>query len=89
VEVLASLFVGQPRNIALVAGALFVMHGAAQWSGRRSRALLVAAAAWAVYSGWEWLVQARTPGANIRADLLLIWPVLGIITLVAAVRALR
>jgi hypothetical protein len=29
---------------------------------------------------WEWLVLKRTPGANIRADLLIIWPILLILT---------
>ena len=51
--------------------------------------LLVAAGAWLAYAAWEWLVQARTPEANIRVDLLLIWPVLAILSMWAVFRALR
>ena len=58
-------------------------------AGRHSRVLLVAAAAWLAYAAWEWLVQARTPEANIRVDLLVIWPVLAILSLWAVFRALR
>jgi hypothetical protein len=47
------------------------------------------AVAWALYAAWEWLVKVRTPEANIRVDLLLIWPVLLIASLVALVKALR
>ncbi len=32
---------------------------------------------WLAYAAWEWLVLVRTPDANIRVDLLLIWPVIG------------
>jgi hypothetical protein len=39
--------------------------------------------------GLEWLVLAKTPDANIRVDLLLIWPLIGIATLWAWVRAVR
>jgi hypothetical protein len=51
--------------------------------------LLVPALAWLAYAGWEWLVLTKTPEANIRIDLLLIWPLLAVVTLWAAVRAFR
>jgi hypothetical protein len=51
--------------------------------------LLAAAAAWLVHAGREWLVMVRTPEANIRVDLLVIWPVLVVPSLWCVVRALR
>ena len=58
-------------------------------SGRHPRSLIVVAAAWAVYAAWEWLVLIRTPGANIRIDLMVIWPVLLLISVWFSLRALR
>jgi hypothetical protein len=49
----------------------------------------VAAAAWGLYAAWEWIVQAWTPEANIRADLLAIWPALAILSSWALFRSLR
>ncbi len=57
--------------------------------GRHPRLLLVAAIAWALYAAWEWLILVRTPEANIRVDLLLIWPALAILSGWALLRALR
>jgi hypothetical protein len=47
------------------------------------------AVAWAVYAAWEWLVLVRTPDANIRIDLMVIWPVLLLISIWFSARALR
>jgi hypothetical protein len=93
VESLASLFVGKPLPIlgvglVFLAGHL-VLRLTALGAGRHPRPLLWAFAAWALYAAWEWLVKVRTPEANIRVDLLLIWPVLAIVSLVALVKALR
>ena len=92
-EFLASLFVGKPLPIlgvglVFLAGHL-VLRLTALGAGRHPRPLLWAFAAWALYAAWEWLVRVRTPEANIRVDLLLIWPVLAIVSLVALVKALR
>ena len=51
--------------------------------------LLLAAGGWLLYAAWEWLVLTKTPEANIRVDLLVIWPVLAILSLWALFRALR
>lgn len=92
-QLLASLFVGKPLSILGVAVLFLVGHLLLRFAplgaGRHPRPLLWAAAAWAVYAAWEWLVKARTPEANIRVDLLLIWPVLAIASIVALWRALR
>lgn len=91
--VLASLFVGRPLTIAVVAAAFFAgflaLRASAFGAARHPRMLLVAAAGWLTYAAWEWIVQARTPEANIRVDLLVIWPVLAILSLWAVYRALR
>ncbi len=58
-------------------------------AGRHPRPLLVAAVAWALYAVWEWLAHVRTPEANIRVDLLVIWPALAILSAWAPFRSLR
>jgi hypothetical protein len=87
------LFVGRPITIAAVAAVLLTLHFVWRRSGRgaarRGGPLLVSAVAWGAYAAWEWLVQARTPAADIRVDLLLIWPVLALLTLWSAYRAVR
>ncbi|MGE0484964.1 MAG: hypothetical protein AB7Q81_12555 [Gammaproteobacteria bacterium] len=90
-DLLAALLVGRPFNIACVAVAFAVAAFVVSRSraGRGRRALAVAALAWACYAGWEWLVVTRTPEANIRVDLLLLWPLLGVVSLVALCRVLR
>ena len=93
VESLASLVVGKPLHILAVAvvflAGFVALRAKAFGAVRRPRALLVAAVAWGLYAAWEWLVQARTPEANIRVDLLIIWPVLATASVWAMVRSLR
>jgi hypothetical protein len=93
VSLLASLFVGKPLSILGVAVLFLAGHlllrFTALGAGRHPRPLLWAAAAWVVYAAWEWLVKVRTPEANIRVDLLLLWPVLAIVSIVALWRAFR
>jgi hypothetical protein len=92
-EFLASLFVGKPLNIFVVSAFFLAGYLALRLTilggGRHPGPLLAAAVAWALYAGWEWLVQARTPEANIRVDLLAIWPVLAIFSVWALFRSLR
>lgn len=92
-EHLASLFVGKPLSIlavaAVVLAAYFAQRRTRFGSDRHPRSLLVVATAWAVYAGWEWLVLLRTPEANIRVDLMVIWPVVLIISTWFTIRAFR
>jgi hypothetical protein len=92
-EMLASLLVGKPLNILAIAVVCLAIHFLNRLnvirSGRHPRALLVVAAAWAVYAAWEWLVVTRTPDANIRVDLLVIWPTILIISIWFGIRAFR
>ncbi|WP_066964198.1 hypothetical protein [Microbulbifer sp. Q7] len=83
-EFLASLFVGKPQNILAVAAVFFLIYVTLRvsWPGAGGghRSLLIASFAWGLYAIWELLVLAITPEANIRADLLVLWPVLGVIS---------
>jgi hypothetical protein len=92
-QFLASLFVGKPLNILVVATVFFAGYFALRFTaigvGRNLRMLLVAAVAWAVYAVWELLILLWTPEANIRVDLLVIWPVLAILSVWALFRLLR
>ncbi len=92
-QFLASLFVAKPLNILAVAVVLLAGYLALRFTAlgiaRHPRPLLMAAIAWGLYAAWEWLVQIKTPEANIRVDLLVIWPVLAILSAWALFRALR
>lgn len=58
-------------------------------AGRRHGPLLVAAVGWVLYAVWELLVHVRTPEANIRVDLLVIWPALAVVSAWALFRWIR
>ncbi|CAK6690446.1 hypothetical protein VB716_10910 [Synechococcus sp. CCY9201] len=92
-DLLVSLFVGKPQAILAVAVAFIAGDLALRfrWPGlaRHPRALWIGAIAWGSYAGWEWLVQMKTPEANIRVDLLVIWPVLAILSTWSLLRAFR
>lgn len=89
-QFLAALFVGRPLVILAVAAVWLVAFLARRSAAPASaRLLLLAALGWVSYAGWEWLVMARTPDANIRVDLLVIWPVLAVLSAWALFRAFR
>jgi hypothetical protein len=56
---------------------------------RCRRALAANAVAWFAYAGWEGLILAITPEADIRVDLLLIGPLLAGLGMWALVGSLR
>jgi len=93
VDLLASLFVNRPLHVLLLAVVYLVVWVALRLAGvpagRKPSALLVPAVFAFLYAGWEWLVTTHTPEANIRVDLLIIWPVLFILTVWAVVRVFR
>ena len=92
-EFLASLFVGKPQNILAVAAVfllLFViLRLYSAGTSQHNYSALIASIAWGLYAIWEWLVLVTTPEANIRIDLLALWPVLGILSVWAIYSALR
>lgn len=74
--------------LAVIPGALLLALG------RRSRTKPAALAglAWLLYAVYESLMKARvlcSGECNIRVDLLLIYPALGVLTVVSIIRALR
>ena len=74
--------------LAFATGGVF----AALWVWRRARSAAVAAALWLAYGGYETLMHMRvlcSGECNIRVDLLLLYPVLLVASLVALWRTLR
>ncbi len=73
-------FVAHPERIAAVASALLIMFLVL---GRSRRTwpwpLLWATGCWAAFALWEWVILLQE--ADIRVDLLLIYPVLLVVTL--------
>jgi hypothetical protein len=92
-DFLASLFVAKPFHILAVALLLMAVYGflrfTASGEGKATTPILIAGMAWAIYAAWEWLVQVKTPEADIRVDLMLIWPVLALISLWAVYKFCR
>ena len=91
-EGLGGWLVGAPMT-SVVVGVMWVALFFAQklWNPQRERSRwpLVAAAAWGAYALWEWLILVQTPEANIRADLLVIYPVLGLLSGWALLRSFK
>jgi hypothetical protein len=85
-DMLAGWLVQQPLHILLIAAAHFAAWALVRAGPLRANAVLIPALLWLAYAGWEWLVVARTPEANIRVDLLIIWPVLALATIWAIAR---
>lgn len=90
-DFLALLFVAKPFNILFVAvlffGAYFILRSFD--TVRQIRSLLIVSIAWGLYAAWELLVQIRTPEANIRVDLLVIWPLLAMLSIWSLYRVFR
>lgn len=88
---LTFLFVAKPFNILVVAvvffGAYFILRSFE--TVRQIRPLFIASMAWGLYAAWELLVQIRTPEANIRVDLFVIWPLLAILSIWSLYRVFR
>ena len=92
-ECFASLFVGKPLNILIVAAVFLLMYLIVRFvmssASLHSNPLLVISITWGGYAVWEWLVITQTPEANIRVDLLVIWPVLAVLTVWQTIRVFR
>jgi|APFre7841882724_1041349.scaffolds.fasta_scaffold31479_2 hypothetical protein len=92
-EILAGWLVRQPLHILTVAAvqlALWVLCRATVLRERASANVLwVPGLLCLAYAAWEWLVLVKTPEADVRFDLLLIWPLIAIATLWALLRAAR
>lgn len=84
-DYLSYLLVGQPLHILFVSFDFLVLFFVSRYASRRSyqnsKPLLIIAILWLLYAAWEFLVQVNSPEANIRVDLLVIWPILGFLTI--------
>ncbi|MEB3323008.1 MAG: hypothetical protein VKI81_09320 [Synechococcaceae cyanobacterium] len=88
---MASAFVHRPAAILAVALGLFLLDrlDRGRAAGPRARpALRWPALLWALFALWEALVMGLTPEADIRVDLLLIWPPLAVVSGLSLVTAL-
>ncbi len=92
-EFLASLLVAKPLSILAVAALFLVGHLALRFTAlgasRRPRTAPRSRRHVGALAFWEWAVQVRTPEANIRVDLLVIWPALAVLSARALFRSLR
>lgn len=92
-EALAEFLVNQPEHVLLVALVYALLWVALRFlkanNVHHPNAVLVPMVFALVYAGWEWLVTVTTPEADIRVDLVLIWPCQGILTLWALIRTFR
>ena len=92
-QTLAALLVQKPLNILAVAALFAIGYLLLRFTGlgekRHPAALLVPAAGWLLYAAWEGLVVWKSPEANIRADLMLIWPLLLVVSIWFSIRAVR
>jgi hypothetical protein len=93
VNFLAWLLVTKPLNILAVAAVFVAGYLALRFTpmgiARHPRPMLIAAIGWGLYAAWEWLVQIKTPEANIRVDLFIIWPALALLSAWALRRVMQ
>ena len=90
---LSYFLVNKPAHVLLVSLGLFLLWIVLRFLKTRvihhSNAMLVPAVFALIYADWEWLVTVKTPEADIRVDLLLIWPLQAILTLWALIKTFR
>ena len=93
IDLFALWLVQRPLNILAVGVAHLVLWIICRVSLLRdvpqANVFWVPALLWLVYAIWEWLVKVKSPDANIRVDLLLLWPVLAIAMVWSLWRAVR
>ena len=92
-DFLTSLFVAKPFNILAIAAVFFILFLILRFTGlgdgKNAMVLLVPIIAWALYATGEWAIVMWSPEANIRVDLLIIWPVLVILSVWFLIKAWR
>jgi hypothetical protein len=92
-EELSNFLVNKPMHILIVSSVYFLVWIVLRFFKSRMiqhpNAILVPAVFALIYAGWEWLVITETPGANIRFDLLLIWPLQAILSIWALIKTFR
>jgi hypothetical protein len=93
VEVLSRWLLQRPDHILAIAAAHLALWAVCRATVLRNapkaNVLWIPGVLWIAYAAWEWLVLKKTPEADIRVDLLLLWPLLSIVTLWALLLAAR
>jgi len=87
IAIFIAVFISHPWLALLVATGFTTL-----WWWSRSKTAAAAAIVWAGYAGYEYLMFARilcTGECNIRIDLLLIYPLLFLISLLAVILGIR
>ena len=91
IESIASWLIQQPGHILLVAAfniaAWLFCRASLLRDVPNSNLFWIPALLCTAYAAWEWWLQVESPEADIRVDLLLIWPVVGIAMAWAVARA--
>ena len=76
--------VNKPQHVLLITAVYFLLwillRAIKSEAIHHPNAILVPGIFALTYAGWEWLVTVKTPEANIRFDLMLIWPLLFVLT---------
>jgi hypothetical protein len=70
------------NEFAIAAGMMTVIHLVAAWQ-RPRLAVIVSGILWLLYAGYEYLVASGVlcdANCNIRADLVFVFPILGLAT---------
>ncbi|NKG36479.1 hypothetical protein [Acinetobacter johnsonii] len=75
-EIITYFLIGKPINIGLVACIFFAGYFWLKKNKKKGNAFLISGIVWFFYALWELLLKIKTPEANIRVDLLIIWPIL-------------
>jgi hypothetical protein len=89
VDQFLGFFVHHPLRIVGLASIFLAAWGVARATGNPRNALLIPTCFCFTFAAWEWFATARSPEANIRVDLLVIWPLLAILTLWALYRTFK
>ncbi len=84
---LANLLIGKPLSILLIAFVFMIIYLIFRKFnlGHRARYLGLTSILWLLYALWELLIKLKTPDADIRVDLLIIWPVIFILSLLSII----
>ena len=84
---LTNLLVAKPLSIFWIACIFFTAYIIVRNFSHRRRAkyLGITTVLWLLYAAWELFIQIKTPNADIRVDLLVIWPVLFILSVFSIV----
>jgi hypothetical protein len=89
-ETFTNFFVGQPLVQLVISGLFFVVYFLTMYNPNlRAKTLLTPAVLWLAWGVWEWAITRLSPEANIRIDLLIIFPVVFIVSIVAIVMFFR